>query len=95
MTKQHQWSQKRPTEPGWYWYYGDAFAGGANFDPDPELAVAQVWKIANGFAYLVNHNFIDERKELPGWWLPLDTPDLPDVITQSFPSANTEKGSSA
>lgn len=77
------WSRRRPTIPGWYWYYGDAFAGDANFPLEPELCIAQVSKMTNGFMYVVNGNFISERKEHPGWWLPISTPELPEEVTHA------------
>lgn len=71
------WSQKRPAQPGWYWYYGDAFAGDANFEIENELGVARVDAITNGVIYIVNGNFLSERKGCPGWWMPMIAPEPP------------------
>lgn len=67
------WSRERPTEPGWYWFYGRTEAGGSicldavevEFHPSQRLIVWQ--RVGACQEVLISE----------GWWLPLTPPEPP------------------
>lgn len=77
-----------PTEPGWYWFYGDPFCstwhveryikGEQDENPwKPELYMCRVRKVSNGVIYIFNGHFPDNK--LPGLWAKALVPDLPKI----------------
>ena len=72
------WTAEWPTDPGWYWFYGYRF--GRDDDKDkPELLPVQVWRIANGVAWVVGGrgHFMYQGEGTTGLWLPLSEPEAP------------------
>lgn len=71
-----QWTTIWPQEKGWYWFYGDAYRTNRK-----RLFAVQVWEASNGFSYIANGNFI-YPSEAVGMWLPLVTPEIPEVPSE-------------
>jgi hypothetical protein len=68
-----KWTKKFPKKEGFYWFYGYRFKDKAI----PELCVMQVWKIANGFAYVVNGAFCYKEEAGEFYVLEIKQPILP------------------
>ena len=68
-----QWTTIWPQKEGWYWFYGDRYSEERNV-----LFAVQVWKTKNSYAYVTNGTFI-YPSEATGIWLPITTPEIPDV----------------
>jgi len=52
----YEWTTEWPTEPGMYWFYGYRY--GKDNDEKPEMQLLEVSKIANGFMYIAEGNFM-------------------------------------
>lgn len=72
-----EWTKEWPTEPGWYWFYGQKFRGW-NDDGDPQLYMVIVHKTRNGVACVVDGHFMYAQEGAWGWWQPAILPDLPE-----------------
>jgi hypothetical protein len=83
MTKTWTWTKEWPTKPGWYWFYGWPYGRVELFDEgiEPELNVVNVWKVANGLAYIRNGNFWYKEDKPVGLFCPMDVPELPSKET--------------
>ena len=44
---ENKWTANMPTEPGWYWFYGQRFAR-----KECELAIVHVWQARNTLVYV-------------------------------------------
>ena len=92
------WKSEFPSEPGFYWFWGEPFAGGMGRDYKegatftPELNVVEVTEIANKNLmavcrgqFMSSKSFIKERRQ-EGWlgyWSKIDLPNLP-TDTKNF-----------
>lgn len=86
------WTTNPPTEPGSYWFYGDAVAGqmGVDFTDQyqckPRLHFVRINRVSNGLIAVADGHFMQLRKFDPkqrheghiGYWLRADLPTLPD-----------------
>lgn len=73
------WSKTWPTEEGKYWFYGRLFK-----DDKPEMALVDVWKTSNGFAYVTRGMFL-YKQETAGMWTSAIVPEPPEVDDASVP----------
>lgn len=85
------WSEESPTEPGFYWLYGETSYGsmGGHYSgaipPRKELHYVEVQKISNGLMAVSSGHFIplekfDAEKRQPGHigvWQKVQHPELP------------------
>jgi len=71
---EQKWTKGLPITPGSYWFYGWRFG---DKESKPELSYVEVWKVQNGFAYVLRGHFLDERKAI-GMWLKCELPQLPN-----------------
>jgi glucan phosphorylase len=70
------WSLEVPEQEGWYWFWGDAFrTKNSLFPSKTELYMVHVHKISNGFAYVANGNFMENKD---GLWQDAVVPDVPE-----------------
>jgi hypothetical protein len=69
-----KWSSIWPTEPGVYWFYG---VRTKSREFEPGLYFVRVWKIANGWAYVADGNFLFEGEGAKGFFSPVELPILP------------------
>ena len=72
-----KWMKSFPKKEGWYWFYGYIFKR----ELKKELCIVNVRKIANGFMYICNGNFMYEKETGKGKFIPATLPKLP--ITQT------------
>jgi hypothetical protein len=68
-----QWTTIWPQEKGWYWFHGKTYRMSKE-----KLHTVQVWVVTNGFSYIADGHFI-YPEEAVGMWLPITTPEVPDV----------------
>jgi hypothetical protein len=76
------WTPEWPTEPGYYWVFGDAFGVGTmpgETEPYRKLEQAKVRKISNGVLYIVSGQIAYPREAGPCVWLKIDEPELPQI----------------
>lgn len=73
-----KWTGEKPTEPGWYWFYGwtghEAFTekrGGA------QLRTVEVIKSSNRIIRVMRGHFIEDFEEIDGVFSPIPLPKLP------------------
>lgn len=76
------WQRTRPSDPGWYWFYG--WRWGRKDGKPPVLHTAQIWATGprgKGRAVLINGQFAGGVRGQceEGWWLALPVPELPEV----------------
>jgi hypothetical protein len=83
------WTEDIPTEPGFYWFYGEPFMGemGGHYDgtilPNNKLFIIKIHKNPSGLIAWTDGAFISLRKwdgkkrGVLGKWMPLPTPQLP------------------
>jgi hypothetical protein len=69
----NDWTSEWPTEASRYWLFARVWG-----DEEPKLYHVEVWKIANGFAYVCNGHFLG-RNDVKGEpaWQPITLPELP------------------
>jgi hypothetical protein len=59
------WTTEIPKREGRFWFYGDAFASDITRHCKNEIRIVRVREISNGFAYIADGNFMDNKK---GFW---------------------------
>ena len=70
------WTQEWPTEPGWYWFYGQCFRNWTG-EWCPRLYYVTARRCSNGMVYTTDGHFMYEE-EAQGWWQPAVLPELPE-----------------
>lgn len=84
------WQKEWPTEIGLWWFYGYPYG---RQDPNREiglgdkelsLCVIDVWKISDGFSYILNGNFWGKYEKAAGMFLKIDLPELPKLPEYDF-----------
>lgn len=74
---QEVWTTEFPKEEGFYWFYGDPFVSEYHKDQwAASLRIAKVMKIPNGFMYVADGHFFENRMQ--GLWLKIEKPQIPD-----------------
>lgn len=68
------WTTERPTEPGWYWFYGVRFK---NNSKGLELLPARVVQVSNGTSLIVNGHFGYKEEFGEFQFIKAKTPELP------------------
>lgn len=71
-----EWTDEWPTEPGWYWFWGQPWDNGP-----PQLYSIIVRLDALGSAvYVTDGHFMYEAEGAQGLWCPTIFPDLPEEL---------------
>jgi len=73
------WTHEWPIEPGWYWFYGWQFKSEERDGKQPRLHSVRVVKVANGFAYICDGNFMYKEEAGHGFWAKAQIPPLPTI----------------
>lgn len=69
------WTKEWPTEPGYYWFYGQPYAKTLY---DPRLHIVTVHRTANeSIVYLVEGSFMRKSAGVEGVWCPAMLPEPP------------------
>ena len=69
------WTNEWPTEPGYYWFYGQLFRDRSN--SADEFHFIRVYETANGRIVCVTGGYLLSRESGAGVWCPVGFPDLP------------------
>lgn len=73
-----KWTHEWPTEPGWYWFYGDPHGIEKHFT---RLYPVRVYKVSNGWAHIAEGNFMFPSEASDGVWIKMIVPKLPEEKT--------------
>jgi hypothetical protein len=70
-----KWSDKYPTEVGWYWCFGNYLGNKTQNEWAEKLHMipVQVRKISNGFVY-IGHGTMLYASEWKGYWIKAEVP---------------------
>ena len=68
------WSKEWPTEPGWYWFYGDPFNKAKHWI---RLNTVKIVQTSKSIALICNGNFMYKQEASDGFWTPIIIPELP------------------
>ena len=88
-----KWSTDAPTQPGYYWFFGD-FMGGMGQDftdkatVEPRMVLVEVHKVSNGFMAVAEGRFVPRRvfdkskrnEGYVGYWAPAELPEPPSDV---------------
>lgn len=70
------WTLDVPEREGRFWFWGDAFRSKTSlFPPKEELCMVHVHKISNGYSYIANGNFMENKD---GLWQEAVVPETPE-----------------
>jgi hypothetical protein len=69
------WTKKLPQKEGFYWFYGERFAG-----HEPTLEVAQTHKCANGFVHVCGASILYESELGECWFKPMSVPTKAELM---------------
>lgn len=72
------WSSEWPTEPGWYWFYGN-YAGERASGMKPMLRPMEARQISNGIMYIGWGTFLYKHEFGTAQFLPLTEPQPPET----------------
>ena len=79
--KKEDWTDLWPTEPGYYWAYGD-FTGAFAFKP--KLYFVEVKRVSNGVAHISEGMFLWPTEIALIWHeKPVELPELPSWVTKN------------
>ena len=72
------WTTIIPDYEGWFWFYGDAYS--KKIDRE-ELYMIRVRKIRNGFVYIADGSFMENKR---GFWMPANVPEQPKHLNNYY-----------
>ena len=70
------WTSERPTEEGYYWFYGWPFRDRGH---QAELHLVKIIQIANGVALVTNGHYLYRAEGAYGMWARAELPELPPL----------------
>lgn len=73
------WTDEWPSEPGWYWFWGQPHYGLRSLDS--ELYSVRVYETSTGLAFVAEGDFMYRGGGGRGLWCPAVLPDLPEEAT--------------
>ena len=75
-----EWATTWPTEPGRYWFYGYRYGYVSCGCPeDPVLMSVEVWKAANGVAYVAEGQFMYPKETKEAHFIKAAIPEFPTL----------------
>lgn len=78
MTKFNKWCQDWPEEEGYFWFYGYRYGRVSCGRPQkPEYMLMKVRKIANGFMYVADGQFMGMGEVEEAWFIRALLPSIP------------------
>lgn len=69
------WTKEWPTEPGWYWFYGQTSR--QLYDRPPRMMLVKVSEIVNGVCYVTEGRFLYKAEGARGLWVRAYRPQPP------------------
>lgn len=69
------WTNKWPTTPGWYWFYGRHYG-----EDKHSLGMVRVVQISNGLMHTLNGHFMFKSEGHKGVFYPAIVPAISTVI---------------
>lgn len=79
MTKSEMnWTTDKPTQPGYYWFYGWLWGKDRLHNEPPRFEQVIVKQVANGMVYIGCGTFVAKR-DCVGVWQSMPVPAIPDV----------------
>ena len=69
------WTDKWPTKPGSYWFYGWRFG---NKERNPELSYVEIRQAQNCLIGVTRGHFLYPEEGAIGLWKPCELPQLPN-----------------
>jgi len=72
----NEWSKEIPQKPGLYWFIGCPWSSKKR-DEKNELHLVSVRKISNGYIYVADGSFMDNKI---GLWISVQLPKFPENI---------------
>jgi len=81
-----EWSKEWPTEPGWYWFCGWKTKWLFDNKSIPLLQTLKVRISGNNYPmYICDGHFMFKEDHPIGFFLPLETPELPEMPRYDTP----------
>ena len=69
------WTNKWPTKPGWYWFYGRFYG-----EDRHSLGIVRVIQVSNGLTYILDGHGMFKSEGHDGVFHPLIVPTIPAEI---------------
>jgi len=79
-----EWTRGFPKTEGQYWFYGYRYAGERKI----EMCMMEVWKVQNGFLYVVNGQFLSPSEAGDFYVKEMELPILPKMAPTPLISYN-------